>query len=172
MSRGFVNEDSQQAPVFIPPRAPLPEGVPNYVTPRGKRLLLEEREALERRRSELADVEGDEARRERAVLAGTLQQLHERIARAQTLDPARQAPDAVRFGATVTVQPPKGAARTVQIVGVDEAAWGPADDGVDRVAFLAPIARAVTGKRPGDSVVLETAAGPQTLTITALKYEG
>ena len=58
-----------------------------------------------------------------------------------------------------------GASRQFQIVGVDEAAAEP-----DRVAFLAPIARAVVGKAVGDAVTLETAQGAERLTITALTY--
>ena len=46
MSRGFVKEDDQEEAPLIPPRAPLPDGVANYVTPRGMRLLLEERDAI------------------------------------------------------------------------------------------------------------------------------
>ena len=32
MSRGFVKEDDQEEIPIVPPRANLPEGVPNYVT--------------------------------------------------------------------------------------------------------------------------------------------
>ncbi|MEO8732945.1 MAG: transcription elongation factor GreA, partial [Flavobacteriales bacterium] len=35
MSRGFVREDDQEEPIFIPPRATLPAGMENHVTPRG-----------------------------------------------------------------------------------------------------------------------------------------
>ncbi len=48
MSRGFVKEEDQEEAPFIPPRAALPPGVTNYVTPQGHRQLLEERETLEK----------------------------------------------------------------------------------------------------------------------------
>jgi len=35
MSRGFVKEEDQEEPVIIPPRAAIPDGVTNYVTPNG-----------------------------------------------------------------------------------------------------------------------------------------
>jgi len=35
MSRGFVREDDQEEAPFIAPRAALPAGAVNYVTPRG-----------------------------------------------------------------------------------------------------------------------------------------
>jgi len=40
MSKAFTKDDDSPEPVLIPPRAPLPDGVPNYVTPRGLALLL------------------------------------------------------------------------------------------------------------------------------------
>ena len=35
MSRAFINEDQQVETPFVPPRADLPRGVTNYVTPDG-----------------------------------------------------------------------------------------------------------------------------------------
>ena len=47
MSRGFVKEDDQEEAPFIPPRAPLPQGAINYVTPRGLHQLQQEKLRLE-----------------------------------------------------------------------------------------------------------------------------
>jgi len=47
MSRGFVKEEDQEEPPFIPPRASLPPGAINYVTPEGYQDLIKERENLE-----------------------------------------------------------------------------------------------------------------------------
>ena len=46
MSRGFVKEDDQEEVPMVPPRAHLPQGVPNYVTQAGMDELLAERQAL------------------------------------------------------------------------------------------------------------------------------
>ena len=46
MSRGFVKEEDQEEAPFIPPRAALPPGVTNYVTPQGYQELIKEREDL------------------------------------------------------------------------------------------------------------------------------
>ena len=51
MSRGFVKEDDQEEAPFVPPRAALPDGVANYVTPRGLERLLAERMQLEEARA-------------------------------------------------------------------------------------------------------------------------
>jgi transcription elongation factor GreB len=59
MSRGFVKEDDQEEAPFVPPRAALPDGVPDHVTPRGLQLLLDERKALEAERAGVTGCEDD-----------------------------------------------------------------------------------------------------------------
>jgi transcription elongation factor GreB len=118
---------------FIPPRAPLPPGVVNHVTPRGLRLLQEERAALENERS--LPYESDYARRRAlAEIDGKLELLNERLGSARVVEPPDPAPDDVRFGASVTFGflsgPQKGQDHTFILVGVDEASvrhgpcWG------------------------------------------------
>lgn len=46
MSRGFIKEDDQEEVPMVPPRAFLPAGVPNFVTPFGMKQLLEEQHLL------------------------------------------------------------------------------------------------------------------------------
>lgn len=165
MSRAFTKEEAPSDPVFIPPRAPLPAGATNYVTPTGLDLLHAERDDLDAERTTLEAMENeDERKRALAVNAGRLADLNARIASARVLrhDPV---PDEVRFGATVTLKTEGGDERRFTIVGVDEAA-----EALDRVAFLAPIARAVTGHKVGETITLKTPRGEQTLTVTALSY--
>jgi len=148
MSRAFTKEDGWQEPV-VPPRAALPPGTPNYVTPRGLALLREEHAALETARAQLDTAVPDEdARRaRRTVLTRQLEELAGRIAGAEVVDPARQAHDRARFGARVTLRAAAGEPRTFQVVGVDEA-----DPDAGRISFLAPLARAVLGAAVGDVV--------------------
>ncbi|MGI9176073.1 MAG: GreA/GreB family elongation factor [Rhodothermales bacterium] len=168
MSRAFVKDDVPDGPPIIPPRAPLPAGVPNYVTPRGLALLREERAALEAERARRGAEDGEDAERQRelTVVAGRLAALTERLAHARLVDPKKQAPDTVRFGATVTVQTDAGQERRFQIVGVDEA-----DAAAGRVAFTVPVACAVTGKHVGETAKLRTPQGEETLTVTAITYD-
>jgi transcription elongation factor GreB len=167
MSRAFTKEDAPSGPVLIPPRAPLPPGATNYVTPRGLSLLHAERAELEKERAALDTDDGDEDERKRAlaVVAGRLADLEARIgsARVVTHDPP---PAEVRFGATVTLVTDDGQERRFTIVGVDEAATDPS-----RVAFFAPIARAVTGHSVGDTIPLTTPRGEQRLTVMAVEYD-
>lgn len=165
MSRAFTREDSWEDPI-IPPRAPLPEGVPNYVTPRGLALLREEQDRLEAERARLEQAgDDDTARKQRIVLTRRLAELAGRIAIAEVVDPARQAQDKVRFGARVTLRDRKGGHRTLQIVGVDES-----DPEQGLVAFTAPIAKAILGCGVGDTATLHAATGDEPLTIVEIDY--
>src|SRR5690606_1876965 len=96
--------------------------------------------------------------------------LDARLASAKVVDPRSQPHDEVRFGATVTLRTLQGERpgeeRRLTLVGVDEAS---AAEG--RVAFTAPIARAVLGKRVGDTAALRTAHGEEQLEVVAINYE-
>lgn len=169
MSRGFVREDDQEEAPFIPPRAPLPDGVPNYVTPRGLRLLHAERDELEAAlKRKLADSSlGDyERRRAMAEFEGRIALLQERISNARVVEQDGQA-DEVRFGAMVRFRhlsgPQNGLERTITITGVDEAS---VKEG--RIAFTAPIARALIGKRAGEEAQFMLGAANTKLQLLAV----
>lgn len=178
MSRAFLKNETADDPVVIPPRAPLPAGVTNYVTPRGLALLRAELTDLEAERARVQSTAGDETERIRqlAELNGRIGLLNGRLASAKVVDQNQQ-PDQdgeplVRFGATVTLRtrtkptPGSGPERRLTIVGVDEA-----DASHGRIAFTAPIARAMQGKRVGETVTLRTARGEDVLEVVAIDYE-
>ncbi len=170
MSRAFLKDDTQDEKLFIPPRAPLPPGVVNYVTPRGLAQLRDELADLEAERSRVQADATDEPERKRqlALLAGQIAELSSRLGSAKVVDPAAQPPGEVRFGATVSLRTPggkKNAVRQLTLVGVDEAS---AAQG--RVAFTAPIARVLLGRRVGETASLRTAKGEETFKITAIAY--
>jgi transcription elongation factor GreB len=173
MSKAFTRDDASEAPLIVPPRAPLPPGTPNYVTARGLALLRDELGALEAERVRRTADRADDADRGRplAVLAARVSELSTRIVGARVVDSRDQPHDEVRFGATVTLRtvdgPRPGEERTMQIVGVDEA-----DAAAGRVAFVAPIARAVLGLRLGETATLTLARGEETLEVTSISYDG
>jgi transcription elongation factor GreB len=172
MSRAFVKEDNAGEPPIIPPRAALPPGSPNYVTPRGLALLREELAALEVERAQAEANRDDEAHRTRqlTILNGRLSALTARLATAKVVDPRGQPADEVRFGATVTLRTRSGGKpgqeRRFTIVGVDEAA---VDTG--HVAFVAPIARAVSGARLGQVITLRLGSTEEVAEVAAISYE-
>ena len=170
MSKAFTKDEAWEEPI-IPPRAPVPAGVPNYVTPRGLRLLHEELAELEAERHRLEADRSDEVeyRRRLAILTGRTSELAARIASAALVDPRLQPRDQVRFGASVTLRTVSGERageeRRLEIVGIDEA-----DAAHGRVAFTAPIARAILGREVGETAALVTPRGRDLLEVVSIEY--
>jgi transcription elongation factor GreB len=163
MSKAFTSEETT-LDVVVPPRAPLPPGVPNYVTPRGLELLRAERLELERERARLAD--GPEEGRGAALTAWSqrLAELDQRLASAELVEPSNARRGVVRFGSKVSVVDEAGQEKTYTIVGVDEA-----DPALGTVAFLSPLAKALLGREVGDNVQLQTPGKRQILEISAIE---
>jgi len=166
MSRGFVREGDQEEAPIIPPRAALPEGTPNYVTPTGLDLLLDERTDIERQMETLTTTESAQQRRELLILREKFNQLQQRISSARIVDLTEQPPDEIRFGAKVTYRiPPSRKPVKIQITGVDEA-----DIRQRKIAFIAPIAKAITGHRAGDIVDFQPGNELRKLEILKIEY--
>lgn len=169
MSKAFTKEDSDPGDVIVPRRPPLPAGVPNYVTPRGLRLLRAELAALEAERSKIQAAAGTAGTDQHrlAMLMARQNELKERIGSAQVVEfkasAGDGAPDVVRFGARVTVRGPGGSARSYTIVGVDEAN---AADG--RLAFTSPVARALLGRAVGEVATFPSAGAEDEVEIVEL----
>lgn len=164
MSRGFVKEDDQEEAPIIPPRAALPAVETNYVTPNGLKELKNEEEALIEERANLDKQNDTERRRAQAVIDGKLKLLRERISTARLLKPEEQPASEVRFGALVELLQ-NGNKQEFQIVGVDEA-----NVKKQKIAFVAPIAKAVTGKKVGDKVDFKLGEETRKLEILKITY--
>jgi transcription elongation factor GreB len=166
MSKAFTkDDDAGEFPLLAPRRAPLPDGVPNYVTARGLQLLHAELAVAEA--PEAASAASDAERsRGHALRAARIAELESRIASAVLVDNHRQPRDQVRFGAVVRVQNLAGSVRRYRIVGVDEA-----DASRAALAFTSPLARALLGKRVGEVVELSTPGGEDELEVLGIDYE-
>jgi len=166
MSRAFVKNDAADDRILILPRAPLPPGTINYVTPNGLALLKNELAAVEAERTRSQQCVNDEAERTRqaALLSQRIAEIADRITSAKIVDPQTQPRDEVRFGATITLLTLSGKnpgqERRVAIVGVDEA-----EPSAGRISFIAPIARVIQGCRVGETTILRTAQGEEVLEI-------
>ena len=162
MSKAFTKDESDPSVTeVVSARAPLPSGTPNYVTPRGLALLQGELGELEAVRAALG---ADDASARRALGARFLE-LEARIASALVVYPATHPHDRVRFGARVRVSGADGGERAFQIVGVDEA--NPAEG---RIAFTAPLARALLGTSLGDAVRFQSPRGVEELEVIEIRY--
>ena len=150
MSRGFVKEGDQEEVPMVLPRAFLPQGVPNYVTPEGLVLLNEEMENLKKERAEAASNYI-----QKNYIDAKMRQLSERITAAVLIDPTKANPDVVSFGSYVKFND-----KVVRIVGVDEA-----DASKGLISFVSPIAKALIGKKKGDRIEVKLPRGVETVEI-------
>ena len=166
MSRGFVKEDDQEEIPIVPPRADLPEGVPNYVTQAGMNELLEEKQGLLDERSRLDSSNENEKRIALNFINAKLSLLEQRIASAQIVKPNEQAPDEVRFGAKIRLRiGAKLKIQTFQIVGVDEA-----DISKGKISFTSPLAKLLINKKAGDKAVLKRGHEDLVFEIVDISY--
>ena len=166
MSRGFVKEEDQEDAPMIPPRAVLPSGMINYVTPEGLQALKEEKKELERAYAQNQGMDETELRRKRAVIDGQLQLLSERIGSARVIRPSDQPEEEIRFGAKVRVKDlGTGQENEFRIVGVDEA-----DIKRKKISFVAPLARALLGHRKNQEVTLHLGKEDRNLLIMDISY--
>lgn len=166
MSRGFVKEDDQEELPMVPPRSDLPPGVTNYVTPKGKKALLSEKQEMIEEREKLDTDNESERRIALNHINAKLQLLNTRILSAKIVDLNSQPKDEVRFGAVVTLKfgDAKGL-RKYQIVGVDEA-----DIAKGKISFVSPIAKLLTNKRVGEKAVLRLVKEDRVFEILEITY--
>ncbi|HOI88005.1 MAG TPA: GreA/GreB family elongation factor [Lentimicrobium sp.] len=167
MSRAFVNEDDLRESPFVPPRADLPDGVPNYVTPSGMESLLKEKEALQLELKQLNASNEHEKQNAIAVLSTRLQMLEARIASAQVIEPEESIPETVRFGNFVTLQIGETKQyQQFQVVGVDEANLKKG-----KIAFTSPLARLLINRKAGETITLNLEHGSRVFKIVDIRQK-
>ncbi len=165
MSRAFVKEnDLEHAGIDIPER-PLSDE-PNYVTPRGLKLLNQTIDDLEKEREALNDKKDDPMVRQKvAVIERDMRYFAARIESAILTNPKEENPSHVLFGTKVTAEDEEGDLLTFEIVGEDEA-----NIHEGRVSYLSPLAEALLGGAIGDEVLWEKPLGNSYLMIQKISY--
>jgi transcription elongation GreA/GreB family factor len=143
MSRAFVKETDDNLPL---PDRPISQHR-NLVSRRGLRLIEQE---ITRYQGDLARATAAADRDAIGRASRELRYWTARLASAEVAEPAADALCAV-FGVTVTVVRADGNEATFRIVGEDEA-----DPAAGRIAWTAPVARALLGSEPGDVRALPT----------------
>jgi transcription elongation factor GreB len=156
LSRAFVDESASESSEENAPelKIPLPAGAKNYMTAEGARHLRAELDAL------LATPSPRLRETERRI-----QYLSRMAAVMEIVEPGPRPPDRVMFGVWVSVTE-GGSERVYRIVGVDESVpekgW---------VSWVSPIARAMTGRKPGDTVRVPLPTGEKVLTIRSIRRD-
>ncbi|HNP17554.1 MAG TPA: GreA/GreB family elongation factor [Fulvivirga sp.] len=167
MSRGFVKEGDQEETPLVTPRAHLPAGVTNFVTPNGLEELNEEQSVLIEERKALSEQSKENNRVQINYITAKLSLLEQRINTARVVDLANQPQDEVHFGATITLfKKEEDCECTYQIVGVDEV-----NIAQDKISFLSPLAKALLTKKVGDEIVLQTPKGKRIMKILTIAYQ-
>ena len=107
------------------------------------------------------------AREKQSFIEGRIIELEDKVSRAAVIDVSSLKADTVKFGASIKVVDEETDEESLyQIVSEYEA-----DLGTGRISNTAPIARALIGKKQGDSVEVNTPKGPRFYEILSISYK-
>jgi transcription elongation factor GreA len=105
------------------------------------------------------------ARERQSFVEGRIRELEGMIGRSEIIDPSRLS-GSIKFGATVVIlDEDTEQERTYQIVGEPEASI---EDGL--LNLKSPLARALIGKEPGDSVEVRTPGGMRSYEVVSVAF--
>jgi transcription elongation factor GreA len=138
-----------------------------------KRLKTVDRPAVIRAIAEARDhgdlaenAEYHSARDRQSFIEGRLAEIEDKIARAEVIDVSKLSGSAIKFGAKVTLADEEtDEEQTFQIVGEDEA-----DVSQGRLSVTSPLARALIGKRTGESVEVATPRGAKSYEVVTVAF--
>ena len=106
------------------------------------------------------------ARERQSFIEGRIQELEEIISAAEVIDPSTLSGDNVKFGAHVRlIDEETDKEAEYQIVGVYEA-----DIKAARLSISSPLAKALIGKKIGDTVAVPAPGGDRSYEILGVKY--
>jgi transcription elongation factor GreA len=106
------------------------------------------------------------ARERQSFIEGRIQELEEIVGAAEVIDPATLTGGHVKFGAHVRlVDEETEKESTYQIVGVHEA-----DIKVARLSISSPLAKALIGKKIGDTISVPAPGGDRSYEILGIKF--
>ncbi len=106
------------------------------------------------------------AKEQQGMNEARISDLEDRVARAEVIDVSKLSGDQVKFGAKIElVDEDTEEEVTYQIVGEDEA-----DLKVGKISVTSPVARAMMGKKTGDSVEVNTPGGGRYFEILGVKF--
>jgi transcription elongation factor GreA len=112
------------------------------------------------------NAEYHSAKESQSLNEGRIAELEDKISRAEVIDVSKLGGDTIKFGATVTlVDEDTEEEKKYQIVGETEA-----DVKGGRVSITSPIARALIGKRVGDTVEVIAPGGGKSYEVLAIAY--
>ncbi len=106
------------------------------------------------------------AKEKQSFIEGRIKELEAVISRANVIDVKSLQSDTIKFGATIKlIDEDSEEENSYQIVGEHEA-----DINMRLISITAPIARALIGKKKGDSIEVKTPKGEKNYEILDVKY--
>ena len=181
MSKAFTREVNSEDDDEDEGLAAIPSGSKNYITPQGyARMRTELLALIDDERPKVVEIvhwaasNGDRSengdyiygKKRLREIDRRIRFLTKRLELASVTDPAVHfGRDQVFFGATVTYEDDQGHAKTITILGIDEA-----DSLNAQVSWVSPIARALLKSKVGDMVRLQTPAGTQDIEVIQVAY--
>ena len=181
MSKAFTRESGGEDDDDDAGLPPIPNGGKNYITPQGyARIRSELLQLIDEERPKVVEIvhwaasNGDRSengdyiygKKRLREIDRRIRFLTKRMELASITDPSvHHGSDQVFFGATVTYEDMQGFAKTITILGIDEA-----DSLQSQVSWVSPVARALLKARVGDVVNLQTPAGMQAIEVTLVSY--
>ena len=113
------------------------------------------------------NAEYDAAKDKQGHIEGRIKELEHKVACAELVDISKATPGTVVFGATVCLEDQDTEEKvTYKIVGADEA-----DIKQKKISINSPIARALIGRKIGDSVEVKIPAGEKEFTILDVIFD-
>lgn len=107
------------------------------------------------------------AKERQGWIEGRVQELEDKLARAQVIDTSKMSGDTVKFGATVTVlDEDTEKEATYKIVGEDES-----DVKSGKISLSSPISRALINKETGDVVEVNAPGGVKSYEILKVEWK-
>lgn len=112
------------------------------------------------------NAEFDAAKDRQAYIEGRIGEIQGKIATAEVVDPSLVKADRIVFGATVMLLDVNEDQEVrYQIVGIDEA-----DVKHQTISVMSPLARALIGKRNGDTVIVQSPKGDREYEVISFSY--
>ncbi|MDE3015426.1 MAG: transcription elongation factor GreA [Pseudomonadota bacterium] len=106
------------------------------------------------------------AKEKQSFTEGRINELEDKVSRAEIIDIKSLTNDSVKFGATVKLADEESGDETsYQIVGEYEA-----DLKAKKISITAPLARALIGKKKGDSIEVSTPGGQKSYEVLSIAY--
>ena len=113
------------------------------------------------------NAEYDAAKDKQGLIEGRIKELEHKVACAELVDISKATPGTVVFGATVCLEDEDtGGKVTYKIVGADES-----DIKQKKISINSPIARALIGRKIGDSVEVKIPAGEKEFTVLDVIFD-